>query len=115
MSYLFEVDGMIALVYPVLMSSGNGIQHVQLVVSGRVQMVGFRFFALNAAEAYGITGFVRNLPNGDVEIAASGKAADLKRFAAAVKQGPPSSSVHHVCEDWNRKAGEAFKSFTIRW
>lgn len=44
-----------------------------IVFAGRVQGVGFRFTALNVANRYGLTGYVRNLPDGDVEMLAQGK------------------------------------------
>jgi acylphosphatase len=45
-----------------------------IVFSGRVQGVGFRFTALNIANRYGLTGYVRNLPDGEVEMVAQGTA-----------------------------------------
>ena len=45
-----------------------------IVFSGRVQGVGFRFTALNIANRYGLKGYVRNLPDGDVEMLAQGTA-----------------------------------------
>ena len=48
-----------------------------IIFSGRVQGVGFRFTAQRIAERYGLTGFVRNLPNGTVEMFAQGDANDV--------------------------------------
>ena len=45
-----------------------------IVFSGRIQGVGFRFTALNIANRCGLTGYVRNLPDGDVEMLAQGTA-----------------------------------------
>ncbi|MGD0573188.1 MAG: acylphosphatase [Sedimentisphaerales bacterium] len=45
-----------------------------IVFSGRVQGVGFRFAALNVANRYGLTGYVRNMPDGDVEMLVQGPA-----------------------------------------
>jgi len=50
-----------------------------IIFSGRVQGVGFRFTAQRIAERYGLTGFVRNLPNGTVEMFAQGDANDMAR------------------------------------
>jgi acylphosphatase len=58
------------------------------VVSGRVQGVGFRFFARDAAAREGIHGFVRNLPDGAVEIEAHGDYEALIRFVGAYRRGP---------------------------
>jgi len=49
----------------------------QIIFSGRVQGVGFRFVAHNIARRYDITGQVKNLPDGSVELIAQGKANDV--------------------------------------
>jgi acylphosphatase len=66
------------------------------VVSGLVQGVGFRFFVNRAASIEGIHGWVRNLPDGRVEIRAEGETEALERFERQVRQGPPSSRVDEV-------------------
>jgi acylphosphatase len=52
--------------------------------SGRVQGVGFRYTAQQLAAGYAVAGHVRNLPDGDVELAAEGEADEVERFLAAV-------------------------------
>ena len=66
------------------------------LVSGRVQGVGFRFFAHTAASREGLHGWVRNAPDGRVEIAAEGDAEALERFERRIRQGPPASRVEAV-------------------
>ena len=66
------------------------------VVSGLVQGVGFRFFVNRAAALEGIHGWVRNLPDGRVEIRAEGETEALERFERQVRQGPPASRVADV-------------------
>jgi len=66
------------------------------LVSGRVQGVGFRFFTEAAAAREGLHGFVRNLPDGRVEIAAEGDAEALERFERHVRHGPPGAEVERV-------------------
>jgi acylphosphatase len=66
------------------------------LVSGRVQGVGFRFFTEAAAAHEGLHGFVRNLPDGRVEIAAEGDAEALERFERHVRHGPPGAAVERV-------------------
>jgi len=66
------------------------------VISGRVQGVGFRFFAEAAAAAEGLHGWVRNLPDGRVEIAAEGDVESLDRFERRVRQGPRGARVDEV-------------------
>ncbi len=62
-------------------------------VSGRVQGVGFRAYAKSKADILGITGFVRNLPDGRVEFYAEGGEENIKRFLDYLRQGPPLSAV----------------------
>jgi acylphosphatase len=66
------------------------------LVSGRVQGVGFRWFTEEAAAAEGLHGFVRNLPDGRLEIAAEGDAEALERFERRVRHGPPGARVEGV-------------------
>ncbi len=64
------------------------MQAVRLTVKGRVQGVGFRHFVYRRAEKYGLVGWVKNLPNGDVEAHVQGEPEALTKFAAAVQSGP---------------------------
>jgi acylphosphatase len=68
----------------------------RIVVSGRVQGVGFRFFAEAAARREGLHGWVRNLPDGRVEISAEGEAEALERFERSVRHGPAGARVDEV-------------------
>jgi acylphosphatase len=63
------------------------------LVSGRVQGVGFRFFVLRHAGLEGLHGWVRNLPDGRVEIRAEGEREALERFERHIAQGPPRSRI----------------------
>ena len=69
------------------------------LISGRVQGVGFRFFAEAAAAHEGLHGWVRNLPDGRVEIEAEGEAEAIERFERHVRQGPPGAWVRQVQVD----------------
>ena len=82
-----------------------------IVVSGVVQGVGFRSYTQMKAERLGITGTVRNLANGDVEIVAEGGDETLHRFLDAVRRGPPGSRVDDVAVEERVPAG--FASFGI--
>jgi acylphosphatase len=66
------------------------------VISGRVQRVGFRFFVEAAGIRAGLVGWVRNLPDGTVEIFAQGDEGDLQSFERQVRQGPPGARVSSV-------------------
>ena len=59
-----------------------------IIVRGRVQGVGFRYFTFKWAERLGICGWVKNLFDGSVEIEAEGKKNDLNEFMKKVKEGP---------------------------
>ncbi|MFN4258113.1 MAG: acylphosphatase [Gemmataceae bacterium] len=58
----------------------------QVRYSGRVQGVGFRYTALHVAQRFAVTGYVRNLPGGDVELVAEGAADQVDAFLTALAQ-----------------------------
>jgi acylphosphatase len=64
------------------------VKSVYIIVGGRVQGVGFRYSTLNKAEELGITGWVRNISDGKVEIQASGEQQNLNTFIDWMKTGP---------------------------
>ncbi|MGE4551723.1 MAG: acylphosphatase [Desulfovibrionaceae bacterium] len=68
------------------------------VVTGKVQGVYFRAWTRDAALSLGLTGWVRNLPDGNVETVALGPAEVLERFRAMLRQGPPLARVGQVLE-----------------
>ena len=83
------------------------------IVSGRVQGVGFRYFTESAAARGGVDGWVRNLPDGRVEIRAEGEADAVDRFERQIRQGPPGARVDDVGVDDRTAAGQAC-GFTIK-
>jgi acylphosphatase len=87
---------------------------MHLFVSGRVQGVGFRFFSSRTANSLGLTGFVRNLQDGRVEIVAEGSGEKLERFLERIKEGTISASVESVEVKREEERGE-FGSFEIRF
>jgi acylphosphatase len=68
------------------------------LISGRVQGVGYRYFAQRAAAPLGLTGYARNLADGRVEVYAVGLPAKLDEFAGALREGPRWSDVRAVDE-----------------
>jgi acylphosphatase len=66
---------------------------VRLVAHGRVQGVGFRWFVYNEATKLNINGYVKNLPNGDVEVFAEGEKQDVDQLITQVGKGPAFSRV----------------------
>ncbi|MHB2156554.1 acylphosphatase [Calditrichota bacterium GD2] len=61
---------------------------LKIIVKGRVQGVGYRWFARQAAHELGLTGYVRNLPDGNVEVVAQGEEAVLNQFIQELNRGP---------------------------
>lgn len=66
------------------------------LVAGRVQGVGFRYFAHSAAVRHQVTGFVRNLRDGRVEVRAEGTAASLAAFELELGVGPAGARVDRI-------------------
>lgn len=66
------------------------------VVSGRVQGVGFRWFAVRLAEQIGVAGWVANLPDGRVEVVARGSDQALARMDEGLRAGPRMARVEGV-------------------
>ena len=84
-----------------------------MMVSGRVQGVGFRFTARDEAQGLGLKGWVRNCPSGEVEIVAEGREDVLRVLAAWAHLGPPAAHVSRVHEEWSEYTGK-FADFLIR-
>ena len=84
----------------------------RLVISGRVQGVGFRYFTREAAVREGFTGWVRNLPDGRVEAYVEGESDAVTRLERAIRQGPRGASVHAVEVDAEEPGG-AYGGFGI--
>jgi len=81
------------------------------LVSGIVQGVGFRYFIQDEAERRHLSGLVRNLRDGRVEVYAIGSAENLARLRTIIERGPRGAMVQHVAEesaDINAKFAEEF-------
>lgn len=89
------------------------MHRVHLVIHGRVQGVGFRYFVLRRAQHLELNGWVRNCSSGDVEIEAEGTRAALEHFAAEVGRGPSASVVESVDAAWSEGAARHTR-FLIR-
>jgi acylphosphatase len=83
-------------------------------ISGRVQGVGYRFFAVDEALARSLVGYARNLPDGDVEVVAEGPRAVLEDFVSVLATGPRSARVDRVQPAWAEPRGES-EDFHIRF
>jgi len=83
-----------------------------LVIHGLVQGVSFRAYACEEAQRLHLTGWVKNLPNGDVEAVAEGDPKELEAFAAWCRRGPSHAHVLSVKQDVVPATGE-FSTFAI--
>ena len=81
------------------------------VVSGRVQGVGYRFFAERAAKKAGVLGWVRNLPDGRVETVVEGSDDAIERYLEELRRGPHGSRVTDLAIE-DQPSGN-FDSFEI--
>jgi acylphosphatase len=84
-------------------------------VKGVVQGVGFRDFTQRNAAALKLTGWVKNLPDGDVEFVAEGPAEGLQALIEKVAQGPPAAKVSGVYLLEAKAATGEFKAFEVRY
>ncbi|MEK6721582.1 MAG: acylphosphatase [Chloroflexota bacterium] len=82
-------------------------------IRGRVQAVGFRVFAAQAATALGLTGWVANLPDGAVRCVVEGPRPMLDRFLVDLRAGPGAARVDVIDEVWSVAVGDT-DGFRIR-
>ena len=84
----------------------------KFLVSGRVQGVGYRFFAERVANQLGIQGYVKNLWDGNVEVYAIGDAVSLAELKLRLAEGPRSAHVSGV-EESDEPVDKSYKRFLI--
>ena len=84
----------------------------RLIVSGRVQGVGFRYFTREVAAREGLTGWVRNLPDGRLEAYVEGERDAVTRVERAIRQGPRGARVDHVRAEMEEPIG-GYSGFEI--
>ncbi|OYT41249.1 MAG: acylphosphatase [Candidatus Altiarchaeales archaeon ex4484_43] len=90
------------------------IVRAHVYISGRVQGVFFRSNTRNMAEKLGLTGWVRNLPDGRVEAVFEGEESDVKEVIEWCHKGPTYASVSDVEVKFDKPTGE-FDRFEIRY
>lgn len=88
------------------------MERLHALVSGRVQGVWFRAYTQRKARELGLTGWVRNLPDGRVEVVAEGPRPQLEALAQWLWQGSPLSKVTDVTVEWLPVTGE-FSRFEV--
>ena len=85
---------------------------VRLKIQGRVQGVFFRASTMDKAREFGLTGWVRNNPDGSVEVVAEGLREELDKLVAWSHTGPRHAVVNKVEIEWERFLDE-FSGFTV--
>lgn len=85
---------------------------VEITVHGRVQGVAFRWYTQKKALGLGLTGWVRNRPEGSVRILAEGPRPDLETFCEWASRGPDHARVDRLDVAWSEAAGK-FDDFLI--
>ena len=85
-----------------------------VLITGKVQGVGFRNFTQRNARQLGVNGYAKNLPNGKVEVVAEGDKAQLDMLIALLKRGPRFARVDSLDIDERPFTGE-YESFGIRY
>ncbi len=90
------------------------MQKLEIVISGRVQGVGFRYFTKQKAELYEIRGYVKNLGTSKVKILALGDSGNMDSFVQDLKKGPSSGYVEKVTTSPVEHSKE-YNDFTISY
>lgn len=90
------------------------IEQVTAIVRGRVQGVGYRFFAERWANQLGVTGYAKNLWNGDVEVVGQTDKATLETFITKLREGPRAAIVNDIEVTWEQ-ATDFYPNFDIRF
>jgi acylphosphatase len=87
---------------------------LQAIVHGRVQGVNFRYYTQQRARDLRLTGYVRNLWDGTVEVVAEGQHSDLEEMLAFLRVGPRAAFVTQVDTRWSGPTG-SFGRFEVRY
>jgi acylphosphatase len=87
---------------------------LQATIDGRVQGVSFRYYTVRRARDLGLTGYVRNEPDGTVTVVAEGQRSDLEELLSFLRVGPRAAVVTDVSTDWRAPTGD-FNRFEVRY
>ncbi|MDO9546832.1 MAG: acylphosphatase [Pelolinea sp.] len=93
------------------MNTGQN-ERLQIIVEGRVQGIGFRYFIYELGLFFKLTGWVKNKINGNVEILAEGPRDSLEALLGEAKKGPRMAQIVNVIVEW-RKPNNDLPPFTI--
>lgn len=89
-------------------------KRVHLIIEGKVQGVFYRASAMEKAVSLGLSGFVRNLPGGEVELVAEGSRENLDELISWCRVGPPNANVTDIKSTFSPVIGE-FDNFHIQY
>jgi len=81
------------------------MQRITVLVSGRVQGIGYRNFTRKKALELGLSGYAENLPDGRVEVVAEGGSTELEHLLHHLRQGPRGAKVEHLDVQWSEATG----------
>jgi len=89
------------------------MKRVHIIISGYVQGVCFRYFTKIKARKLGLKGFVRNVPNGDVEVVAEGNEKEINELIDFCRKGPMLSCVANLKIEYGEFKGK-FDDFIVK-
>ena len=90
------------------------IAEIRCVVSGKVQGVSYRNFVTKHARHLALVGYVRNLPNFNVEVVAQGYADKLEKLIEHARKGPFLAKVSNIDIEW-REPSRSFDAFKVEF
>ena len=97
------------------MADESTVLRRRILVSGRVQGVGYRYATVREARRLGLRGYARNLSDGRVEVVAEGPPDDVNRLTAWCHRGPSAADVTAVEHADLDPGGEGLEPFGVRW
>jgi acylphosphatase len=86
---------------------------LRVLISGRVQGVGFRYFAQRHGAKLGLSGLVRNAASGDVEVLAEGPRDVLHDLINLLREGPRLAFIAHIAVEWSAPRGDLPSPFSV--
>jgi acylphosphatase len=114
LAFRFSLDGSrIMQLDPSAFGPAAGWASVEVRLAGRVQGVGFRYFALELARRLGVAGYVMNTRDGGVRAYAEGPREALEQFLRSLQQGPGGARVREVRTTWGAASG-TYSTFSIQ-
>ena len=92
----------------------SDLAHLRAFVHGKVQGVYYRAFVSHVAKALSLKGFVRNMPDGGVELEVEGEKKDIEKLLMQLHIGPPEAVVEKIDTVWSVYRG-LYQSFDVRY